>query len=98
MNGLWLKSCEDLFHLYSLSAVHSYDLDHIHMMSFSSIELTLGLLPVRFYSSTEHCTGTVDVMGSNSIEVSEFFPGFICNCLSYYITARITFACKCNYV
>ena len=26
-----------------------------------------------------------------SIGVSEFFLGFICNCLSYFITARITF-------
>ena len=27
-----LHNCEDHFHLYSLSAVHSYDLYHIHIM------------------------------------------------------------------
>ena len=26
-----LHNCEDLFHLYSLSAVHSYDLYHMHL-------------------------------------------------------------------
>ena len=31
-----LHNCEDHFHLYSLSAVHSYDLCHVHIMSFSS--------------------------------------------------------------
>ena len=27
-------NCEDHFHFYSLPAVHSYDLYHIHIMSF----------------------------------------------------------------
>ena len=31
-----LHNCEDHFHFYSLSAVHSYDLYHTHIMSFSS--------------------------------------------------------------
>ena len=30
-NILLLHSCEDHFHLYSLSAVHTYDLYHIHL-------------------------------------------------------------------
>ena len=29
--------------------------------------------------------------GSSGIRALEFFLGFICNCLSYFITARITF-------
>ena len=34
-----------------------------------------------------------EVMGSNPVGASDFFLGFICNCLSYSITARITFTC-----
>ena len=30
-------------------------------------------------------------MGSNPVEASEFFLGFLCNCLSYFTTAKITF-------
>ena len=42
----------------------------------------------------EHfCTGIMEVMGSNTVGAIEFFLGFICNCLSYFITARITFTC-----
>ena len=31
-------------------------------------------------------------MGSNPVEASDFFLGFLCNCLSYFTTAKITFA------
>ena len=34
---LFLHNCKDLFHLYSLSAVHSYDLYHTHFMSISEM-------------------------------------------------------------
>ena len=40
--------------------------------------------------SVEHRTGIVEVMGSNPVGVSEFFLGFICNCLSYFPTAKIS--------
>ena len=30
----FLHNCEDHFHFYSLPAVHSYDIYHIHIMSF----------------------------------------------------------------
>ena len=30
-------------------------------------------------------------MGSNPVEASDVFLGFLCNCLSYFITAKITF-------
>ena len=30
-------------------------------------------------------------MGSNPVEASDFFLGFLCNCLSYFTTAKITF-------
>ena len=39
----------------------------------------------------EHRTGIADVMGSNPVGAWESFLGFICNCLSYYITVRIIF-------
>ena len=39
----------------------------------------------------EHRTGIAEVMGSNPVGASESFLGSICNCLSYFITARITF-------
>ena len=41
--------------------------------------------------SVEHRTGIAEVMGSNPIGASEFFLGFICNCLSYFTTAKISF-------
>ena len=33
----------------------------------------------------EHSTGITDVMGSNPVEASEFFLGFLCNCFSCFI-------------
>ena len=42
----------------------------------------------------EHCTGFAEVMGANPVTASEFFLGFICNCLSYIITAKIPFTCN----
>ena len=44
--------------------------------------------------SVEHHTGIAEVMGSNPIGASEFFLGFICNCLSYFTTAKISFTPK----
>ena len=47
-----------------------------------SIELTLGLAPIRLHSSVvERRTGNPEVMGSNPVEALNFFQGFICNCL-----------------
>ena len=42
----------------------------------------------------EHCTGIVKVMGLNPVGASEFFLGFLCNCLSYFTTAKITFSSR----
>ena len=33
----------------------------------------------------------MEVMGLNPVGASEFFLGFLCNCLSYFTTAKITF-------
>ena len=41
--------------------------------------------------SVEQCTGIVEVMGSNLIKASDFFLGFLCNCLSCFTNAKITF-------
>ena len=38
----------------------------------------------------EFRTGIAEVMGSNPIEVSECFLGYLCNCLSCVTTAKIT--------
>ena len=42
----------------------------------------------------KHRTGIAEVMGSNPVGASEFFLGFICNCLSDFITVKISFTCK----
>ena len=50
----------------------------------------------------EHCTGIAEVMGSSPVEASFFFLGFLCNCLSYFTTAKITFTSifylQCMYI
>ena len=52
-----LHNCEDLFHFYSLSGVHSYDLYHIHFTSvqlplaYVTSELNRGHLPTTFYGA-----------------------------------------------
>ena len=54
-----------------------------------SYEASLEAGQVRFIDqSVEHRTGIAEVMGSNPVGASEFFLNFICNCLSYFITAR----------
>ena len=39
-------------------------------------------------------SGIAKVMGLNPVGASEFFLGFICNCLSYFTTAKISFTSK----
>ena len=79
--------------------MHSYDLYHVHIMSFSSynrykLNSDLTCYQLGFVAQlVEHHTGIAEVMGSNPVEASEFFLGFVCNCFSYFITARITFTC-----
>ena len=46
------------------------------------------LLPARLHSASHRYR---EVMGSNPFGASEFFLGFICNSLSYFMTARDTF-------
>ena len=41
--------------------------------------------------SVEHRTGIAEVMGSNPVGASDFFLGFICGCLSYFTSAKISF-------
>ena len=41
----------------------------------------------------EHRIGIAEVMGSNPVEASELFLGFLCNCLSGFTTAKIIFTC-----
>ena len=83
-----------IFHFHSLSAVHSYDLYHIYIMLFSSYNgYKLNSYLICFVAqSVEPRTGVAEVMGSNPVGASEFFLGFICNCLGYFTTAKISFA------
>ena len=46
---------------------------------------------IHVAQSVEHCTCITEVMGSNPVGASEFFRGFICNCLSYFTTVKISF-------
>ena len=39
----------------------------------------------------DHRTGIAEVMGSNPVGASQFFLGFICICLSYITTVKISF-------
>ena len=61
-------NCKDCFHLHSLSTVHSYDLYHLHIMSFSSYnryKLNSHLTCYQWgftAQSVEHHTGIVEVM------------------------------------
>ena len=71
---------EILLKFSSLSAVHSYDLYHIHFTSFSSYngyKLNSHLTCFRcgfIIQSVEHRTGIAD-HGSNPVGASEFFSG-----------------------
>ena len=71
---------------------------HIHFTSFSSYNgYKLNSHLTCFWrgfiaQSVEHRTGIAEVMGSNPVEASECFLGFICNCLSYFKTAKISFS------
>ena len=75
----------------------SHDLYHIHFSPFSSYngyKLNSHLTCFRqgfIAQSVEHRTGIAEVMGSNPVGASELFLGFICNCLSYFRTAKISF-------
>ena len=76
-----------------------YNLYHIHFTSFTSYNgdnLNSQLTCFRrgfIAQSVEHRTGIAEVMGSNPVGASEFFLGFLCNFLSYFTTAKITFTC-----
>ena len=46
----------------------------------------------EIFAVVTHRTGIVEVMGSNPVGASDFFLGFLCNCLSYFTTAKISFS------
>ena len=84
-NFLYYNHCESL-----------YDKDHkLHIiLSYNRYKLNSQLTCTRggfIAQSVEHCTGITEVMGSDPIGASEYFLGFLCNCLSYFTTAKITF-------
>ena len=64
-----------------------------YIISISYTHLTLHLLPGRLHSSVGTSSHRYrGVMASNSVEASEFFLGFLCNCFSFVITTWISFS------
>ena len=56
------------------------------------IKTVLPTISANFIAQlVERRTSIAEVMASNPIEASDFFLGFVCNCLSYFTTAKITF-------
>ena len=90
--------------LAAIHSAHTYDLYHIHITSLSpyngyKLNSHLTCFQRGFIAQlVEHCTSIMEVMGLNPFAPSEFFLGFLCNWFSCFITARITFTCKKNYV
>ena len=75
----------------SMTPKVSYDLYHIHFMSFSSYngyKLNSHLICCR----RGFIAQLVEYRGGRGF--SEFFLDFICNCLSYFTTAMISFTSK----
>ena len=78
MSALRIKNTSEV-RLYYLTAVHSYDLYHIHIMSFSSyngykLNSHLTCFQRGFIAQlVEHRTGIVEVMGSNPVGAENFF-------------------------
>ena len=67
--------------------------------SCPSYKLTLDLLPtIRLQTMAEHCTCIAEVMGLNPIEASEFFLGFLCNCLSCFTTVQCIYKIYIIYI
>ena len=74
-----------------------YTKRRVEFSSYNEYKLNSHLTCFRrgfIAQSVEHRTGITEVMGSNPVGASEFFLGFICNCSSYFITAKISFTCK----
>ena len=55
--------------------------------------LTLRMHFCQEKKLVEHRTGIAEVMGSNPVRASDLFLAFLCNCLSCFTTAKITFTC-----
>ena len=72
-----------------------YYLYHIHFTAFSSYNgyklnsHVTCFRPGFIAQPVENRTGVAEAMGSNPIGASIFYLGFIRNCLSYFITAKI---------
>ena len=67
--------------------LHSYEVTDGYKLNLHLTCFRQGFIP----QSVEHHTGIAEVLGSNPVGASEFFLGFICNCSSYFTTARSTF-------
>ena len=62
---------------------------------FTTTRITFTSIPYphfyNIYISLSSYNGIVEVMGSNPVGASEFFLGFLYDCLSYFTTAKISF-------
>ena len=64
------------------------------LLDSSGFRCFLGPIKFVFGSERGQSFGKKINLGANPVEASEFFLGFICNCLSYFTTVKISFAPK----
>ena len=81
-----MKHIYDVHNFYYINHIYIYIYTiyiYTNIISLSSyneykIELALDLLPTRLHTLVgEHHTGIAEVMGSNLVEASDFFLGFL---------------------
>ena len=100
-----LTSSRERLASHNVDLRHRHNFQHIRNSDSNGYKLNSHLTCFQqgfVAQSVEHRTGIVEVMGSNPVGASELFLCFICNSLSYFITARITFSCilypQCTHV
>ena len=83
--GLWYQCCE----VYMIKIILVNCRQRIEVKEIFAVVTCFqrGFIAL----SVEHRTAIAEVMGSNPVVASEFVLGFICNCLSYFTTAKISF-------
>ena len=75
-----------LYYIITCTSCHSL---HITGINWTRTWPASGKASIA--QSVKHRIGIAEVMGLNPLGASEFFLGYICNCLSYFKTAKISF-------
>ena len=97
LSGLYLTVRITFTSILYLQCTHMLFITYTSCRSCNGYKLNSHLTCFRWgfiARLVEDRTGIAEVMRLNPVETSEFFLGFIRNCLSYFTTARITFTCK----